>query len=81
MNRPVKNNPYCKNHFLVKFDTPKVGKQLLHLILGPRAKSRGNEDFDVSILDPKTYSVLNLHTKCPVFLPVHTPMSATFVCV
>ena len=46
-------------------DTPKVGKQLFHLILGSRDKLCGNENFDVSILDPKNHSVLNLHMQRP----------------
>ena len=44
----LKKSPFGK-----KIDTPKAGKQLFHLILGSRAKLFGNEDFDVSILDPK----------------------------
>ena len=55
-------------------DTLKVGKQLFHIILGSRAKSSGNEDFDVSILDPKNYSVLNLHTQCPSVYPSSWPI-------
>ena len=50
-------------------DTAKLGEQLFHIILVLRAKLCGNEEFDVSVLEPKHYLVLNLHTKRPSFYP------------
>ena len=51
-------------------DTPKVGGNIFCLVLGSIDKSCVNEDFGVSILDPKNDSVLNLHTQHTSFYPL-----------
>ena len=56
-----------KNRYLVKIRYSKSRKHIFHFILVLGAKLCGNEDFGVSILDPKIYSLLNLYTQRPSF--------------